>query len=307
MADRPVPPAGPGAKCLGGLPPLSGAEGEAAIAADTEAALREPQDNGSLSGSGQVADPEHQLATLIQLTGEAPSAVVWIGDTTLTEAALWRHLRTLNMVLIPKEYDAPDTLAAATGEDTHEAMMFRHGDGNVLAEVMPVLDAAQFSRVFGPARALMFMAPDHPASDGSLIRRAVLPQGAPPAQAGLLRLSMEEMMGIEAARLERSRLRIMTYLLKVAPDHTKHISETEFADKTALLMKEGRALGVRTEANLGRWCYLQVITNGEMGRQKSVTDFVTKRNLGNNPGASSDERVEILMWMASAQARRMEQ
>jgi hypothetical protein len=50
---------------------------------------------------------------------------------------------------------------------------------------------------------------------------------------------------------------------------------------------------------------LQVITDGEMGRQKSVVDFVTKRNLGNNPGASAEERVEILMWMASEQTRRM--
>jgi hypothetical protein len=81
--------------------------------------------------------------------------------------------------------------------------MFRHADGNVLAEVLPVLDAAQFSRVFGPAKALMFLAPDHPASDGSLIRRAVLPGGAPPAPPGMLRLSMEQMEGIEEIRLER--------------------------------------------------------------------------------------------------------
>ena len=59
------------------------------------------------------------------------------------------------------------TAPPAEGEETHEAVMFRHGDGNVLAEVMPVLDAAQFSRMFGPAKALMFLAPDHPGSDGS--------------------------------------------------------------------------------------------------------------------------------------------
>lgn len=172
----------------GGLP--LELNGDDAVAADSRAALQEPQADAPLAGASEAADPERQLETLVQLIGDAPAAVFWIGGASLTEASLWRHLRTLNMVLIPKEYDRQDIPPPAEGEETHEAVMFRHVDGNVLAEVLPVLDAVQFSRVFGPAKALLFPAPDHPAADGSLIRRAVLPADAPPAQPGLLRLSM---------------------------------------------------------------------------------------------------------------------
>ena len=85
----------------------------------------------------------------------------------------------------------------------HEAMMFRHGDGNVLAEVLPVLDEAQFARLFGPASAMVFPAPDHPGSKGSPPRRALLPEASRPPAPDLLSLSMEQMRGIEGVLLER--------------------------------------------------------------------------------------------------------
>jgi hypothetical protein len=294
----------PAFNAWGGMP-------EDTVAADTDAAMREawPGEDEQSDVSADSGNPlqEKQLDLIAAITADLPAAVYWIGDADLTEAKLWRHLRTLNMVLIPKGYGEDDPPPLEPGAETHDALMFRHGDGNVLAEVLPVLDAVQFSRVFGPANMLMFLAPDHPASDGSIIRRAVLPDDAPPAPPGMLKLSMEQMAGIEDMRLKRSQQRIVKYLRDVAPVQTTQMGDKEVVDRTALYLKEGRALGVRTEAGLGRWCYLQVITNGEIGRQKSVTDFVTKRNLGNNPGASAEERVEILMWMASAQARRMGQ
>jgi hypothetical protein len=233
----------------GGLPPKSGAEGEAAIAADTEAALREPQASGSFSGSGLAADPERQLETLIQLTGDAPATVFWIGDATLSEPALWRHLRTLNMVLIPKEYDrGPDEPLSESRTagiaETHEAFMFRHGDGNVLAEVMPVLDAAQFSRVFGPAKALIFPAPDHPRSDGSSLRSAVLPDDAPPARPGLLKLSMAQMEEIENIRLAGSRRETLTYLREHAAEETAHMSDAQLYQEVVKIETRGIALGL---------------------------------------------------------------
>jgi hypothetical protein len=303
----------PAFNAWGGVPVNGSGPGmpEDAVAADTDVAMREawPGEDEQSDVSAKSGNPvqEQQLKLIAGIAADLPAAVYWIGDAGLTEAKLWRHLRTLNMVLIPKGYGEDDPPPLEPGTETHDALMFRHGDGNVLAEVLPVLDAAQFSRVFGPAKALMFLAPDHPASDGSIVRRAVLPGDAPPAPPGMLRLSMEQMAGIEDVRLKRSQQRIVKYLRDVAPVQTRQMGDKEVVDRTALYLKEGRAFGVRTEAGLARWCYLQVITNGEMGRQKSVTDFVTKRNLGNNPGASAEERVEILMWMASAQARRMGQ
>jgi hypothetical protein len=90
----------------GGLPADS--NGEDAIAADTRAALLEPQPGARSSSDSALrgVEPIKQLEAIIELTGNTPAAVFWIGGASLTEAALWKHLRTLNMVLIPKEYDA---------------------------------------------------------------------------------------------------------------------------------------------------------------------------------------------------------
>jgi hypothetical protein len=265
----------------GGLPTKSGVEGEAAIAADTEAALREPQASVSFSGSAQAADPEHQLETLIQLTGDAPAAVFWIGDATLSESALWRHLRTLNMVLIPREYDSgpdepsPESHPAGIAE-THEAFMFRHGDGNVLAEVMPVLDAAQFSRVFGPAKALIFLAPDHPRADGSSLRSAVLPEDAPAARPGLLKLSMAQMEEIENIRLGGSRRETLTYLREHAAEETAHMSDAQLYQEVVKIEARALDLGfVSMTAHL-LFAFLSVTGSAEVIEGEEFAEYVEK-------------------------------
>jgi hypothetical protein len=282
----------------GGLPADS--NGDDAIAADARAALREPQaeTGGPFDGEPHATDPQKQLEAVIQLIGDAPAAVFWIGDASLTEPVLWRHLRTLNMVLIPKEYDSGGAPPPAEGDETHDAMMFRQGDGNVLAEVLPVLDVAQFARVFGPARVLMFMAPDHPGSDGSPIRRAVLPSDAPPAQGGLLKLSMAQMAGIDAARLERSQLRITRYLRDAAPEQTAKMSDAQLAGATARWMDEARGHGAQSEAALGRWSYLQLITVGEIGKKREVVEYLRQPH----PERTTDQRVQDLMHMAAFNA-----
>ncbi len=247
----------------GGLPHKSGGEGEAAIAADTEAALRDPQAGGSFSGSGLAADPEHQLETLVQLTGDAPAAVFWIGDATLSEPALWRHLRTLNMVLIPKEYDrdpdepSPERQSAGIAE-THEAFMFRHGDGNVLAEVMPVLDAAQFSRVFGPAKVLIFLAPDHPGADGSPIRRAALPVSAEAAPVGLLKLSDEQYAELTKQRVWKNRRFTMDYLRDAASEETASLSDEALYQFVSRAEESGFKIGLESDYAHGLWAFLLI-------------------------------------------------
>ncbi len=274
----------PAQNAWGGLPPVSGAEGEAAIAADTEAALREPQAAGSFSGSGQAADPEHQLETLIQLTGDAPAAVFWIGDAALTEPALWRHLRTLNMVLIPKEYDSgpdePSPESPASGiAETHEAFMFRHGDGNVLAEVMPVLDAAQFSRVFGPAKSLVFLAPDHPRAGGSSLRSAVLPEDAPPARPGLLKLSMAQMGEIEEVRCEASRHETVRFLRENAAEETGHLSDTQLYKEVVKIEERGFALGFESMTAHLLFAFMSVTGSAPVIEGEEFAEYVERTGI----------------------------
>jgi hypothetical protein len=233
----------------GGVPADAATGGQDPVAADTEAALstidgEASQDSGS--ETAMSADPIQQLERIVSISNDLPAAVFWIGHAGLTEAHLWRHLRTLNVVLIPKGYGEDEPEPLEEGGETHDAVMFRHADGNVLAEVLPVLNAAQFSRAFGPANALMFLAPDHPAPDGSTLRRAVLPNDAPPAPPGMLKLSMDQMMGIEVARLASSRRETMSYLRRQFPRESAKIDdETLYADVSEY-ERRGYALGLTT-------------------------------------------------------------
>jgi hypothetical protein len=255
--------------------------------------MREPQPDASSAFDRllEAADPQVPLEAVIRLIGDAPAAIFWIGDAGLTEAALWQHLRTLNMVLIPREYDNQKAPRPVEGEETHDAVMFRHGDGNVLAEVLPVLDAAQFSRVFGPARALMFLAPDHPASDGSAIRRAVLPGDTPPAPPGMLTLSMEQMAGIEEARLDRSRRKVMSYLRKVDEQATSEMSDAELSNLIIQYERSGNAIGLSSERAHMKWAYLMSVSGGDIAKGQETREFFVASS------KHPDDRIDDLVHM----------
>jgi hypothetical protein len=190
------------------------------IASDTRTAMKaNAVETGPMPfhASGGRADPAAQLERVVAINGELPAAVFWIGDASLTEAKLWRHLRTLNMVLLPKEY--VEEISEAFRESAHlqgesdpgsapTPVMFRHVDGNVLAQVLPVMDSAQFSRMFGPATQLIFLAPDNPSlNSGSAVRGAMLPDDALPPKPGLLSLDSgqcEAIVGLRMIALKRS-------------------------------------------------------------------------------------------------------
>ena len=123
----------PVANVWGGMPSIS--DITPAIKADTEAALSET-DAASLGDAayydeGKTADPVAQLTKVIQMTGDLPAAVFWVGEANLSEPVLWRHLRTINMVLFPKSEiddieEVSESMAAAeqttlsSQSDTHK-------------------------------------------------------------------------------------------------------------------------------------------------------------------------------------------
>jgi Domain of unknown function (DUF4123) len=234
----------PMANVWGGLP-FAG-DITPAVAVDAEDALSERDmaslDESAFHGMSSTTDPAVQLEKVIQLTGHLPAAVFWAGDNSLSEPVLWRHLRTINMVLLPQEQ--PIGKAAQRGMDAYDAFLFRHADGNVLAEVLPFLDASQFSRVFGPAREIVFLAPEHPSvSSGSPLRRAIFPLEAPLAPAGLLKLSQPQIDGIEDIRNEASRRDTVAYLREYAPDDTSGMSDAALNTKVAGIEQRGFDLG----------------------------------------------------------------
>ncbi len=170
-----------------------------------------------------VSDPLPQLEKVVSLVGDMSAVVFWIGDRTLTEEALWKHLRTINRVSIPQAYASPEMSAEELEKaENYETVLFRHADGNVLAPLMPEMDAAQFARLFGPASILLFPAPDHPSWSGSIIRKAMKPEGAV-ADAGLLQFDTEQLAIVSQDTVRALNEKIFAYL----EEHHPHSSEGE--------------------------------------------------------------------------------
>lgn len=228
------------------------------------------------TGTPYPANPVIQLGIVCDVIAPCPNgAVFWIGTRSLTAERMFKQARSLNRVLIPRAF-AGDAFAGgpAFGADvgetasadadpgrTHTDVMFRHGDGNVLAEVLPVLGAAQFTRLFGPARAVTFLAPGHPSpSSGSPLRRALRPADAPAPPAGLLRLDEAQMEGVEEARASSFRAEIAAHLREVAGDELVEVNDEALGAMSARYDRSGDAFGFEWTRSYLNWAYVNAVT-----------------------------------------------
>lgn len=161
--------------------------------------LDEREGNVQAAGPHLVQLPDRNAAKRVaQIAGDKPAVVwwVWPDEGDQTQASIVRHLRGINMAEIPVDrYDAEPkggddggeaaAIAAAKAEiDAHakahsddhghdhehlvvelpvryELALLRHADPNVMAMLLPLLDASQVSRLFGRAAGLVIDSPDH--------------------------------------------------------------------------------------------------------------------------------------------------
>ena len=260
------------------------------------------------------------LDALIGLVGERPAVVFWVCE----EAGdlIFRHLRTINVARIPRQDGPPagegegedgglvgrmDDLTDSvepvgqpapqepSGQepadgDAFEPAVFRHADANVMAQVLPSLDGLGFARLFGPAAAILF-APDADWAGRSGVMAAPRPDDLPAPPPGPLTLDAAAMKRVQARRLARSRRRIMGYLREAAPDETADMSEEELAVAAGDHMKQARSFGIETEAGMGRWSYLQLVSGGAMADDEDIRAYMG----GADDGTTPDQRVQALM------------
>ena len=78
------------------------------------------------------------------------------------------------------------------------------------------------------------------------------------------------MANLAAARADASRRRIAAYLREVAPQQTARVPDTVLLERVAVCEGEALALGLESEADIGRWAFLQVMANGVLFAQDLV-------------------------------------
>lgn len=224
---------------------------------------------------------EEALNHVTDLALVKPCAVFWScpgGDMTL-----WRHLRTINEILIPAEAAAGETIPSEPSGEFRR-VLFRHWDPNVFASVLPLLSGEQFARAFGPAEVILMNAPDY----GGL-KRATKRTDWPEPVRGLLRIEPDQIGRLQEAMVHSSRLRIARYLKENIPPNPPGISDETAWRATLANEKTARQLGVQTEAGKARWAYLNIVSDNK------ATEIPEIRRYIQNGEESPDEQVRSLM------------
>ena len=270
-----------------------------ALSAQMVAALEAGDPTGGGMLPGQESDPAllfERLRKVIALSDGKPALVFWSGDGEFTGEKLYRHLRGLNRISVPKtgkddhgssDIDA-DTIDGEASRQGH-TVIFRHADANVMMQIIPALDEVQVARLFGPASRIIF-APE--TAFGGGVKRAKKKSNVSVIQ-GVLQLTTEDLEIMGEIRAEASRRRRIDVFRRSAP----HLL-TGKDDHEALLFMEqherqARSYGLTTERGFFQWTYLMGASDGRFIESPEIRAHLKSEN--------PDGRLnDVMRLMASA-------
>lgn len=240
----------------------------------------EGADSGAMAAAGQLVSlkDDGALRAVISLARSRDALVLW--SWSQGKASLYRHLRTLNLIEIPRErrLDEDDSM--------YETVIFRHWDPSVLGSVLPTFDGAQLDRFFGSANGIAYDARE---SSGPTTRL----RGSTPINVsrGMLRISAEQIDAISRARSEAMAVRVADYLKRTMPEVTGTMSPEALSEFTRRSTRQSSSMGMQSEGAHCRWAYLQLASNEKMLSSPGVKELFEKPDAS----ISADKRVSLLM------------
>lgn len=226
------------------------------------------------------------LRAAAALAGPGVEALV-IWSWQAEPMALFRHLRTLNLVDIPNEHRRSEE------DSARETVLFRHWDPNVIGALLPLLDPEQQSRLLGAAAGLAF----HAQAQGGT-RVAPRPADLPHPPRGMLRISAAQIAELDGQRRAGSDVKIVTYLRSTAPEQASRMSEEALLAHVARCRGEAAGHGVRTERGIGQWAFLSLVSEGRFIASPGVSEWIRA------PGHQPERQLDLLLAsLAPASAR----
>ncbi|MEI5681090.1 MULTISPECIES: DUF4123 domain-containing protein [unclassified Mesorhizobium] len=252
------------------------------------------RERGAASDKPDGPADQAVLERLIDLVNGKHACVFWECDGG--GERLYRHLRTINMALFPTEADVdpgksyeadprPPAERPAPKPGQLRRVILRHADANVMAQLIPSLNQAQYLRLLGPANAIIFQ-PDE--EWGANVTRASRKDNAPPPPRGPLTIDLSNIEEIENRRREAVIRKRMIYLRKVAPDYTVAMSDDELRDLVRRQEAEANELGLKREYSHKLWAFMMVIGGEKAGQAPEVRAFIKS-----GPG-SPDQNFDVL-------------
>jgi hypothetical protein len=172
-------------------------------------------------------DTDADMHALLELLDDKQACVWWIWpDTRGAVADIYRHLRRLNMVKIPKDrYDA-DRRDRQPGA---EAVLLRHGDPAIVSLLLRVMSESQKSQFFGAAKAILLCTPDlayddnHPLNTVCEIDRVEGPEQAAEQRSTMIQFADAQYAAIGTHHRRLQHRRIARSLRLEHPDYTDDV------------------------------------------------------------------------------------
>lgn len=236
--------------------------------------------------------PKDTIPALLNLIADRPAAVFWQCPTGAD--ALYRHLRSINMVLYPK--DALDDWVEPESEDadddtqskeknTHTFVLFRHADANVIAQVLPAMDASESARFFGPATQLFCEAVPESSSHRNWLQ-SQRSEIHPIQHTGPLKLSIETVLGISKTSDHALISLIVSYLKDTDKKMASSYSDEGLSNIAVASVKSGQSIGFNEDFSYLFWSYLMMATGGRIADDEDILRSISVRK--RNP----DEQLE---------------
>lgn len=235
---------------------------------------------------------ETTLTKLLSVPKAENAVVFW--SSSAGEDKLFRHLRGINVILIPDDesiLNEENDTELSPLVSTEQSVLFRHYDPNVIEATLPLLTTEQFVRLMGPCDQIMWFSLEKGAR-----RRALRPENDVVVPRGPLRLTDEQIEELEFNRKASAQSRRVNYLRVVEPDRTRLMSDTELYRFSATEVSNGESLGLRSERSLTLWVYLQLHSDGKIGRDPGLRGYPQSFPEDGTP----DDKIYLLMTRLSA-------
>lgn len=208
---------------------------------------------------------------------EKPCVVFWACPQG--EQVLWKHLRSINEILIPDvRFQQGDS------HSRFERVLFRHWDPIVLGSILSELDVTQFARFFGPASAILM----YLEADGDVLQ-AMRPEEIPNTPNGPLTIRLDQLESIEDQRKAKYCKKMSAILREMAPDETAAMGNAELNERVLRYEASGNRMGLTQERSLSIWNYLMLTSGDRFESQPEIRGY-----LQSQPG-TPDENVETLL------------
>jgi hypothetical protein len=236
------------------------------------------------SGPFLVALPEaRDVERLFAFLGAGQLPVFWAWPAG--ETALFRHLRTLNLVEIPRKNRLSED------EPARAHVIFRHWDRVVLGQMLPLLRPGQATRLLGSAHGLCL-------ADCVTGRPMIVGRPVAPVESGMLRFSPEQMQALTETRRKESRRRIADYLRESIPEKAASLTHEALLEVVARSEAAGRGMGLASERSLGLWAFLWLRTDEAVATSYEIRHLLTTSGL--QPEKALDAFLESFMAMTAS-------